>query len=129
MPDISFDETGRATFSTKFHGEVTLSKNKWDEICAEQERWYYRNNGEKIATTLINPDCVRYHKHIENQFLYYKSFNTLAISAEVIVDTGSRFPPYFTVIIDVSTARICTVYPVFEPKKGNEYKEPKDEKA
>jgi hypothetical protein len=74
MPDIEFGKDGKCVFPTKYHGEVTLSKTKWDIICSEPERHYYRFNGEKIATTLINPDIVRHHKAERNQVLYYKKF-------------------------------------------------------
>ncbi len=29
---------------------------------------------------------------------------------------------FFAVILDKTTARICTVYPVIKPKEGREYK-------
>jgi hypothetical protein len=73
VPDINFGKDGKAIFPTKYHGEVTLSKTKWDIICNEPERHYYRFNGEKIATTLVNPDSVRRHQHEQRQFFYYKN--------------------------------------------------------
>ena len=77
MPDIEFGDDGKCLFPTKYHGGVTLSKAKWEIICGEPERDYYRFNGEKIATTLINPDSVRHHRHEKNQFFYYKKFRRI----------------------------------------------------
>lgn len=120
MPDIVFGKDGKATFPTKYHGEVTLSKGKWDIICAEPERAYYRFNGEKVATTLINPDSVRHHRHEPNQFFYYKKF--LNINLNGGVEIGAFWGVYFAVIIDVDSGRICTVYPVEQPKPGKAFK-------
>jgi len=120
VPDIVFGKDGKAVFPTKYHGEVTLSKVKWDIICAEPERAYYRFNGEKIATTLINPDSVRKHRHEENQFFYYKKF--LNINLNGIVEWGTFWGIYFAVIVDASSGRICTIYPVREPKPGKVFK-------
>jgi hypothetical protein len=120
VPDIVFGKDGKATFPTKYHGEVTLSKVKWDTICSEPERFYYRFNGEKIATTLINPDSIRHHRYEQNQFFYYKKF--LNINLNGIVEMGSFWGVYFAVVIDVNTARICTVYPVEQPKPGKAFK-------
>lgn len=122
MPDISFDESGLARFQTRHHGEVTLSKNKWDKICAEPERAYYRANGDKVGTTLVNPDNVRYSSHYPNQFHYYKKFATMKLNESIEVPTG-KFPfPYFCVIVDDATKRVCTSYPVPHPKPGKDYK-------
>lgn len=122
MPDISFGSNDRAIFPTKYHGHVTLSKVKWDIICSKPERQYYRFNGEKVATTLISPDMVRLHRVEANQFFYYKKFAAVSLAGNV-----SGLPPpgpgvYFTVIIDQSTNRICTVYPVLKPKPGKLFK-------
>jgi hypothetical protein len=120
VPDIAFGKDGKAVFPTKYHGEVTLSKGKWDIICAEPERSYYRFNGEKIATTLINPDSVRHHRHEPNQFFYYKKFLNIILSGGV--EIGAFWGVYFAVIIDASSGRVCTVYPVEEPKPGKAFK-------
>jgi hypothetical protein len=120
MPDISFDPSGFAKFPTKYHGDLTLSKHKWEEICAEPERWYYKSNGDKIAT-LINPDVVRFNKTYSNQFIYYKEFQTFSLSEGVAMTVGMRIPKYLAVVIDISSARVCTIYPVQKPKQGNEY--------
>jgi hypothetical protein len=77
VPDIAFGDDGLVVFPTKHHGNVILSKIKWAIICNEPERHYYRYNGEKIATTLINPDQIRHHKHNENQLFYYKNSKSL----------------------------------------------------
>ncbi len=122
MADISFDASGIARFQTRHHGEVTLSKIKWDKICSEPERSYYRANGDKIGTTLVNPDCVRYSNHYPNQFHYYKKFATMKISDMIEVGTGRNPFPFLCVIIDHSTKRVCTSYPVPNPKQGKEYK-------
>lgn len=119
MADISFDSSGKAYFTAKYHGRVTLSKQKWETICSEPERFYYKSNGEKIATTLINPDVIVYHRHFEKQLFYYKKFDKFRINDK------TEFSPrckYFAVIIDISTARICTVYPVEKPKEGKIFK-------
>lgn len=120
MPDIVFDPTGYARFATRHHGEVTLSKTKWDKVCAEPERTYYRFNGDKIGTTLINPDAVRLSALYQNQFNYYKRFHNVHLSEQVEVPTvPGGFPfPFFCVIIDASTKRVCTTYPVAVPKPG-----------
>lgn len=120
MPDIIFGKDGKVTFPTKYHGEVTLSKGKWETICSEPERAYYRFNGEKVATTLINPDSVRHHRHEQNQYFYYKRFLRLNITE--IVEAGPFFGVYFAVVIDSGTSRVCTVYPVEQPKPGKEFK-------
>jgi hypothetical protein len=120
MPDIVFGKDGKAVFPTKHHGEVTLSKTKWDIICAEPERAYYRFNGEKIATTLINPDSVRHHRHEPSQYFYYKKF--LNININGAVEMSAFWGVYFAVVIDESTGRICTVYPVQQPKLGKLFK-------
>jgi len=117
---ITFGKDGKACFPTKYHGQVTLSKGKWETICAEPERSYYRFNGEKIATTLINPDSVKYHRFNPNQFFYYKRF--LKMNMSETVESGPFWGVYFAVIIDESTARICTVYPVSKPKPGKEFR-------
>lgn len=128
MPEISFDSTGFARFQTRHHGEVTLSKTKWDKICAEPERTYYRSNGDKIGTTLVNPDVVRVSSHYPHQFHYYKKFSTMKLGEHIEVPTG-RFPfPYFCVIVDESTKRVCTSYPVPQPKPGKDFK-PRHEKG
>jgi hypothetical protein len=41
VPDIVFGKDGKASFPTKYHGEVTLSKVKWEIICGQKERHYY----------------------------------------------------------------------------------------
>jgi len=120
VPEITFGKDGKAVFPTKYHGNVTLSKGKWEIICAEPERSYYKFNGEKIATTLINPDSVRHHRFAPTQYFYYKRF--LRMSLSETVETGLFFGVYFAVIIDENTARICTVYPVHTPKAGKEFK-------
>ena len=120
MLDIVFGKDGKAIFPTKYHGEVTLSKTKWDIICAEPERAYYRFNGEKIATTLINPDSVRHHQHQPNQFFYYKKF--LSINLDATVEMRRFWGVYFAVIIDADAGRVCTVYPVERPKPGKAFK-------
>ena len=119
MADISFRPDGLAIFPTRYHGEVTLTRWKWEEICAERERFYYKHNGEKVATTLINPDIVRHHRIEPNQFFYYKEFETYKLDEGIEGPVRCKF---FAVIVDVSTKRVCTLYPVIEPKEGKEYK-------
>lgn len=118
MPDIVFNN-GSVTFPTKYHGNVTLSENKWGDICCKPERSYYRHNGEKVATTLVAPDYVRYHKHEKNQFLYYKRFDSFKLAEGVLVSFRAKF---MSVVIDISSQRICTIYPVEQPKLGKEYR-------
>lgn len=120
MPDISFGPDGRAVFPTKYHGDVTLSSGKWDTVCQQPERLYYRFNGEKVATTLINPDYVRHHKRDTSQFLYYKKYVNIRLSEHIVM--GPKDGVYFAVIVDMNSRRICTVYPVDEPKPGKEFK-------
>lgn len=121
MPDIAFGQNGKAVFLTKYHGEVTLSEAKWSVICSQPERSYYRYNGEKIGTTLVNPDQVRHHQHEPGQFFYYKRFAKLTMNEGVeISPTGGV---YFAVIIDEQSGKICTVYPVKEPKPGKGFKQ------
>jgi len=119
LDDISFDSHGKTIFPTKHHGDVSLSKAKWEIICAEPERFYYRYNIGKIATTLINPDHVRHHKVQDGQFIYYKKFDTFNLAKNV---EGPVSCKYFAIVIDQKTGRICTIYPVLKPKSGMEYK-------
>lgn len=121
MPDVSFDDSGHVKFPTKSHGDVTLSKYKWDRICNEPERWYYRLNGEKIATTLINPDHIRCHQYIRTMFFYYKAFPEILLAEGIAATTGGKFHAYFSVLIDTATAKVCTIYPVQSPKPGEEF--------
>ena len=118
MPDLTFDRKNRADFPTRYHGQVSISKEKWDEICQEPERFYYRENAEKLATTLINPDYVRHHRIYDNQLIYYKKFDVIKIGGK---ETEARIN-YWAVVIDIATKRICTVFPTQKPKKGREYK-------
>ena len=122
MPDISFDQNGRSLFSTKYHGDFSLSKKKWDGICQEPERHYFRSNGEKVATTLINPDVVLVSSTYDNQFKYYKTFDTIRLNDMIEVPTTDR-NRYWAVVIDESTRAICTTYPTNKPRSGKEYKE------
>ena len=119
MADISFDSKGRAQFPTKYHGEVSLSDKKWAAICSQPERRYYKYNGEKIPTTLINPNYVRHHRVIPDQFLYYKKFDRYKVTETAEIPLRSGF---CCVIIDTSTGRVCTVYPTRRIKKGKEFK-------
>jgi hypothetical protein len=125
VPDIEFGNDGKCTFPSKYHGDVTISRTKWDIICDEPERRYYRFNGEKIATTLINPDSVRHHKFEKNQFFYYKKF--LRICSDTGIEISCQPGIFFAVVIDASTSRICTVYPVEQPKTGKAFIPPKHE--
>ena len=95
MADIVFGSDGKASFPTKWHGDVTLSRGKWEEICREPERHYYRHNGEKIATALINPDLVRHHEKKLSQLLYYKAFYTIKLNESS--NLGSTSGIYFAV--------------------------------
>ena len=116
MADPYFEDDGRARLLTKYHGEVSLSEKKWNEICAEPERSYYHLNGEKIATTLIAPDMVRHHASISTQLIYYKHFDKIMLAANVEVPSPVK---YMAVVIDTSTGRVCTVYPTDKPKAGS----------
>lgn len=120
MPDITFGRDGKVVFPTKYHGEVTLSEKKWGIICGEPERTYYRFNGDKIATTLINPDHVRRSQSYPKQFLYYKRFASIMIDSSNEIRNANGI--WFTAIIDEETQRLCTVYPVEKPKVGKEFK-------
>ena len=118
MPDLTFSQDGRAFFPTKQHGDVSISKEKWDEICKEPERFYYRENAEKIATSLINPDNVRVNSNYKNQVIYYKHFETILYQGKEL----SLVVKCWAVVVDFVTKKVCTVYPVRKPKKGVEYK-------
>ena len=118
MPDLNFGKNNRAHFPTQYHGEISISKDKWDEICQEPERFYYKENGEKLATTLINPEIVRHSKHGDDKFIYYKKFETIKIGNR---EVSTRIQ-YWAVAIDSETKRICTVYPTSKPRMGKEYK-------
>lgn len=120
MPDIQFGSDGLAAFSTKHHGEVTLSKWKWDRICSQPERAFYRFNGDKVATTLINPDEVRHHSHETTQFFYYKAFSSWSIR-DGIEAPVPKFANYFAVVIDTNTVRVCTVMPTKKIKNGKKF--------
>jgi hypothetical protein len=118
LPDIEFDDDGRVRLLTKHHGEVTLSKANWENhICGKPERYHYRLNGEKVATTLIAPDHVRRHASRSKQFVYYKSFPKWQIVP------GVQGPSLMmAVVIDEETQRVATVFPVQKPKTGMEFK-------
>ena len=120
MPGLQFGREGKIVFPTKYHGAVSLSQVKWNTICSQPERRYYGFNGEKIATTLINPDLVRHHQKEKNQFFYYKKFSTIKLDDSIEVSPVGGV--YFAVIIDDSTRRVCTVYPVVKPKVGKQFK-------
>lgn len=75
-----------------------------------------------MGTTLINPDNVRHSSHYPKQFHYYKKFATMKLNESLEVPTGNFPFPYFCVIIDETTGRVCTSYPVSKPKPGKEYK-------
>jgi hypothetical protein len=123
VPDIVFGDDDRAVFPTKYHGPVTISKTKWGIICEAPERYYYRQNGEKIATTLINPDQIRHHQQNNHQLFYYKKFMMVMLNNQIGFDLNAGV--YFAVVIDVNTSRICTVYPVEKPKAGKLFVPPK----
>ena len=106
MADLSFDSKGLAVFTAKYHGEVTLSKKKWVIVCSQPERRYYKYNGEKIPTTLINPDYVRHHKLNPSQFLYYKKFERYRVTETVEVPLRSGF--------------CCVILKEFRPKGHSE---------
>jgi hypothetical protein len=124
VPDIVFGTDGKVVFPTKHHGEVTLSEPKWGTICCAPERRYYRLNGEKIATTLINPDCIRLHRQNKDQVIYYKKFVPLIHVMGGPIRLNREV--YFAVIIDGGTKRVCTVYPVEQPKPGKLFVPPKE---
>lgn len=120
MADIYFEPDGKARFPTKYHGESSLSKAKWEQICGQPERYYYHLNGDKVATTLVAPDMVRHHISVPTQFIYYKRFDrfTLGPGIEAAVS-----PKLMAVVIDTATQRVCTVYPTDKPKADSqEYK-------
>lgn len=74
-------------------------------------------NGDKVATTLIAPDVVRHHTSIRTQFLYYKKFPKWQLAA------GVEGPAMMmAVVIDTEAQRVCTMFPVHQPKRGREYK-------
>jgi hypothetical protein len=129
MSNLEFDDDGYLTLSTKYHGEVTLSRGKWEKICQEPERLWYKFNGEKIPTTLVNPDYIRYHEKKETQIIYYKEFHRHKLSKNIEVPTIRA--KFFAVVIDTKTSKVCTVFPVVKPKKGKEFKpeEKKDENS
>jgi len=116
--DLAFQSDGKTRFPTKHHGEVTLSKKKWELICCEPERFYYKFNADKISTTLINPDSIRYHKVIPDQVIYYKRFEKFYVSDK---SEGPLPCKFWSVVIDTTTQRICTMYPTPKPKPGKEY--------
>lgn len=118
MPDIEFEDDGKVSLLTRYHGTVTLSQAKWNVICGKPERYYYRLNGEKVATTLIAPDLVRYHASIAGQFFYYKRFPRWQIVAGV----EGPVPMLMAAVINEETRRVCTVFPVMRPKDGKEYR-------
>ena len=118
MPNFDFNNNTKIDLPTKYHGVVSLSKTKWQEIYQEPERFYYQDNAEKVSTTLINPDYVRYSQSRKNQFIYYKEFETFKLGDKE-VNSNVKF---WAVIIDNTTKRVCTIYPTPKPKTGKEYK-------
>ena len=120
MPDLNFSNDGRAYFPTKYNGEVSLSKEKWDRICSQPERYYYRHNGEKVATALINPGHCRFHRDNPALIFYYKDFPTYKLTDKA--EGPIPWIKFMVVLIDKSTQRICTVYPTPRVKAGKEYR-------
>ena len=120
MPDISFGPDGRAVFPTKYHGDFILSKKVWDEKCAYPERSYFRHNGEKVGTTLINPDYVHISSTRPNQLKYYKAFDKFMLSDKITLPT-TKHNKMWAVIIDENTRFVCTIYPTEKPRSGKEY--------
>lgn len=119
MAAITFASNGRVQLSTKHHGDVTLSKVKWDIICAQPERFFYRFNSEKVPTVLINPDLVKCHRTEPRQVIYYKSFDTCKINDTTEITVRCK---WWAVIVDTKTKRVCTIYPTDKPKPGKEFK-------
>jgi len=120
VSDISFEVSGKTNFPTKYDGEVFFLKEKWDRICIEPERYYYRLNGEKVSTTLINPDYVRYNRNYENQVIYYKQFDSYMIAENVTAPIP--WVKAMAVVVDVVQKKVCAVYPTDKIKSGKEYK-------
>ena len=123
MAELGFDKSGCIRFPTKYHGDVTLSKKKWDEICLHAERQWYKFNGEKVATTLVTPDRVRYHynhQQYTDQFFYYKEFISYNLTPNITIPVSIKVK-FFAVIIDTNTNKVCTVYAVRNPKKGRDF--------
>lgn len=120
MADIEFDGDGEVRLLTRHHGYVTLTRGNWEtHICVKPERYYYRLNGEKVATTLIAPDTVRCHAQAEHQFIYYKHFRRWQVVAGVDASIAAST---MAVVIDEVSRRGCTVYPVIQPKPGKEFR-------
>lgn len=122
MGSLSFDTNGYINLPTKYHGEVTLSKWKWDLICSKPERRWYKFNEDKIPTTLIAPEHIRHHHLYDGQIVYYKQFSQYKLDekTEIPPELISKFK-FFAVIVDTKTNKICTVYPVKKPKQGKEF--------
>ena len=119
MADITFGQDGKTLFPSKYNGELTLSKEKWNRICSQPERYYYRHNGEKVATTLVNPDYCRRHRENPDLIFYYKNFPTYRITDKA--EGPIPFIKFMVVLIDKATKRVCTVYPTPRMKTGSEY--------
>lgn len=119
MSGLNFDNKDFIQLPTKHHGDVTLSKRKWDIICSQPERQWYKFNSEKVATTLVTPDHVRHHSKESHQIFYYKEFESYKLNEYTTVPMRKR--TFFAVIIDTNSGKVCTVYPVSNPKKGKEF--------
>jgi hypothetical protein len=66
---------------------------------------------------LIAPELVRHHTSIGTQFIYYKRFPKWRLTE------GVEGPAMMmAVVIDTETQKVCTVFPVRQPKDGREYK-------
>jgi hypothetical protein len=94
----------------------TVSKSK--RSCGIIARDY---NGDKVATTLIAPDMVRYHASIETQLIYYKHFDKFMLRPSIEVPSPAKL---MAVVIDTETGRVCTVYPTDKPKSGSKEYDP-----
>ncbi len=99
---------------------MTLSKEKWDKVCSKPERYYYRHNGDKVATTLVNPDCCRLHSENPDLIFYYKQFPTYRLTDKA--EGPIPWVKFMVVLIDKAKQRVCTVYPTGRMKTGKEYK-------
>jgi len=117
VPDITFGTDGKCSFPTKYHGNVTLSKAKWDIICGAPEKvLLYLQWGKKFpprSSTRTRSDITR-RKPINFSIT---SASLLSVSPRSCFSSANG--TFFAVVIDALSNRVCTVYPVPKPKPGN----------
>jgi len=117
MCQVVFDPSGYAVFPTKQHGEIRLSKIKWDKICSQPERGHLVFNADVVATTLVNPDQITRSRDNEEIFFYSKSIDIYRIRPQVKA-TPPKGMGCLVIVVNGVKKRFVTAYPTNKTKVG-----------